>query len=94
MESAPITLPPSAEQSKIAKVRWVLETDTPAPALKAWLCHGQLCLPLVRPRGETQRFSGRDASIPFRLRFLWTPGEHANGKRVVTGGQLIVDYRQ
>ncbi len=94
LESAPITLPPSAEQGEIANVRWVFETDTPAPTLKAWLCHGQLCLPLVRARGETQRFAGRAASLPFRLRFLLPPGEHANGNRVISSGQLIVDYRQ
>lgn len=94
LESAPITLPPSAEQGEIANVRWVFETDTPAPTLKTWLCHGQLCLPLARSRGETQRFSGRATSIPFRLRFLWPPGKHANGNRVISGGQLIVDYRQ
>ncbi|OHZ04315.1 hypothetical protein BC443_01020 [Salinicola sp. MIT1003] len=94
LESAPITLPSSAEQAEIAAVRWVFETDAPAPTLKTWLCHGQLCLPLVRSRGETQRFAGRAASLPFRLRFLWPPGKHASGDRVITGGQLIVDYRQ
>lgn len=94
LESQPISLPPSMDGAKIQRVRWVLRRDTPTPSLKIWLCQEEVCLPLVSARGTTERFAGRPASMPFRLRFQGAPNRHAGAKQVVTGGQLIVDYRQ
>ncbi|OLO03364.1 hypothetical protein BTW07_14885 [Salinicola socius] len=93
LESAPVELPASMADAVIERVRWTFRLDAPALTLKTWLCHGQFCLPLARNRGETQRFADRSASLPFRLRFQWQPGEQSDGRRVIFGGQLIVDYR-
>jgi|GEM_PF-418188 len=94
LESTPIPLPPSMDRAEIGRVRWIFHTDTQAPTLNVWLCQGQRCLPLVGSRGETQHFAGGSASMPFRLRYQWPPGEQTSGRRVMSGGQLIIDYRQ
>ncbi|WP_187775995.1 flagellar protein FlhE [Salinicola corii] len=86
--------PPSIAGAEIVRVRWTFRTDVPAPTLKAWLCQDEFCLPLARPRGETLQFSGRSAAGRFRLRFQWPAAGHDTDRAMISGGQLIIDYRQ
>lgn len=94
LESEPIAPLSRIDGGEITRVRWALRTDRTEPDLKVWLCQSQFCLPLAGLRGETRRFAGRSAAEPLRLRYQWPPGPQRQvGSVVVTGGQLIVDYR-
>ncbi|WP_425353295.1 flagellar protein FlhE [Salinicola halimionae] len=94
LESEPTQPLASMGDAEIMRVRWAFRISAPAPGLRIWLCQAQLCQSLARNHGETQRFSGRSAAGPFRLRFQWPPGEHRGDRRVISDVQLIVDYRQ
>lgn len=86
--------PASIAGAEIVRVRWTFRTDVPAPTLKAWLCQEDFCLPLAGRRGETLHFSGRSAAEPLRLRFQWPATGHGADRVTISGGQLIIDYRQ
>lgn len=94
LQSEAIAAPSHVTEGDITRVRWALRLDRPAPALKIWLCQARYCAPLAGLRGETRRFAGRSAAAPLGLRFQWPAGRQRDGgSLVVTGGQLIVDYR-
>lgn len=87
--SAALQPPALALGRHLAEVRWRFSLPAGA-AVKAWLCHPERCIELVRNWGGSSALAGLDAGQPLQFRFRLAPRAEPVPVRDV---ELLVEYR-
>lgn len=88
--SQPLSPPGASAAGEITSVVWRYRLP-PGTTLRGRLCHPGGCVPLVSPRGNSQRLAGLPANLPLRFHFALAPDTPR--AVAVQGLQVIVNYR-